>query len=509
MHCKYKNILLLLSLTTLLSCSEGSSASNTDTSENINILNFDDVCKKTKFNTSYNNGEIEITVSGNDNNIFTIKRSEIAYPSYNFNGTIIFSGNQANIQDPQVDENKEYFYSLFYEINNQILPCISSSSISNENNLDYSNEIDTFKQVDLPNTDTSFDLLSRIPVILSTRKGALLAFAERREGSPSDSSPKSIVLSKSFDNGKSWSDYLKIIEDGMKSVGNPTAIYDENLEKITLLFSVMHENATEELITSGVFDAEEGIRIKKITSYDDGHTWSESIDITDSISRDNARFINVGPGIGIIDRNGKYIFPAYDSINTIDQPGNASQSFMIVSSDNGESFSRSSSIDIGSDENQIVELEDGSLKAFIRFYGDKKFVATSTSIGSEIDWTSPIYDANLPSSIVQQSVIRLSNIDEYLIGRIIFSNPIDQARRDKMAIKISLDETNRWSYQKIIDEVSGDHPDFNIGYSCLTVLNDKTIGILYEKYDDFTHSIIFSRYNIEFLSNNEDRLILR
>jgi hypothetical protein len=78
-----------------------------------------------------------------------------------------------------------------------------------------------------------------------------------------------------------------------------------------------------------------------------------------------------------------------------------------------------------------------------------------------------------------------------------------------MAIKISLDETNRWSYEKIIDEVSGDHPDFNIGYSCLTVLNDKTIGILYEKYDDFTHSIIFSRYNIEFLSNNEDRLILR
>ena len=295
----------------------------------------------------------------------------------------------------------------------------------------------------------------------------------------------------------------------MKSVGNPTAIYDENLEKITLLFSVMHENATEELITSGGFDAKEGIRIKKITSYDDGHTWSESIDITDSISRDNARFINVGPGIGIIDRNGKYIFPAYDSINTIDQPGNASQSFMIVSSDNGKSFSRSSSIDIGSDENQIVELEDGSLKAFIRFYGDKKFVATSTSIGSEIDWTSPIYDTNLPSSIVQQSVIRLSNIDEYLIGRIIFSNPIDQARRDKMAIKISLDETNRWSYEKIIDEVSGDHPDFNIGYSCLTVLNDKTIGILYEKYDDFTHSIIFSRYNIEFLSNNEDRLILR
>ena len=111
MHCKYKNILLLLSLTTLLSCSEGSSVSNTDTSENINILNFEDVCKKTKFNTSYNNGEIEITVSGNDNNIFTIKRSEIAYPSYNFNGTIIFSGNQANIQDPQVDENKEYFYT--------------------------------------------------------------------------------------------------------------------------------------------------------------------------------------------------------------------------------------------------------------------------------------------------------------------------------------------------------------------------------------------------------------
>ena len=281
MHFKSINIFLLLSLTTLLSCSEGPSVSNIDTSENINIFNFDDVCKKTKFNTSYNSGEIRIKVSGNDNNIFTIKRSETAYPAYDLNGLIIFSGNQANIQDPQVDENKEYFYSLFYKINNQSLPCVSSSSRSSENNLDFSNEIDALKQVDLLNTDTSFDLLSRIPVILSTRKGALLAFAERRKGSPSDSSPKSIVLTKSFDNGKSWSDYSTIIEDGIKSVGSPTAIYDENLEKITLLFSVMHENATEELISSGVFDAEEGIRIKKIISYDEGQTWSESIDITD------------------------------------------------------------------------------------------------------------------------------------------------------------------------------------------------------------------------------------
>ena len=76
-----------------------------------------------------------------------------------------------------------------------------------------------------------------------------------------------------------------------------------------------------------------------------------------------------------------------------------------------------------------------------------------------------------------------------MASRIVFSNPINQEKRDQLTIKVSLDETTRWDYEKLVAETSMAHPDFNVGYSSLTTLNDKTIGILYEKYDNYEHSI--------------------
>ena len=59
---------------------------------------------------------------------------------------------------------------------------------------------------------------------------------------------------------------------------------------------------------------------------------------------------------------------------------------------------------------------------------------------------------------------------------LLFSNPYDQYSRRNMTIKISDDEGMTWheKYFTLIEEGQGR------GYSCLTVIDDNTIGILYE-----------------------------
>jgi len=492
----------------LLILSSGCGSSSNKSSENLTINTQDISCNDISFKAIYTGSNISFMINGTESNNFKIQKSRAAYPAYIDTAEEIYHGSSTDLKDQNIYLDEEYFYTLYIENNSSFEACISSSSIASLEPYSSYIKIPAFRQIDIPETETSFDLISRIPAIISLKKGALIAFVERRNGT-SDNVKKSIILSKSFDNGRTWSDEFLVVDDGNNSVGNPTVIYDPNINKIVLLFSIMSEGASEESITDGSFDLPDSIRIFKIVSDDEGNTWNSKLDITASIRRSDFSFINVGPGIGIVDLNGKYIFPAYHATVGNSELGASSKAFMIMSDNNGGTFFSGNDMGSGSDENQIVELEDGSIKSFIRQYGDKNYVATSSSSDNGLNWSYQQYDLNLPSYIVQQATARLTSSNEYLASRIVFSNPINQEKRDQLTIKVSLDETTRWDYEKLVAETSMAHPDFNVGYSSLTTLNDKTIGILYEKYDNYEHSIFFSRFNVQFLSDNTDIITLK
>ena len=502
---KLRRILYLSPLFLLVNCEGDGSRGNAESE----FLSERDACRDISFNSELIGNVPTLSVQGKqDESIIRINRSDIAYPPYLEKSEEIYSGLESTIYDYDVLTEREYYYTLYLNDRGVFLPCISTSLITSDPRLKDSIVPDAFKQINTPGTDTAFDFVSRIPSVIAVKKGALVAFVERRSG-PSDSAKKSIIMSRSYDNGMTWSAEETIVQDGANSVGNPTAIYDQSRDKITLMFSNMLEGASEGSITDGTFSSPDAIRIMVTSSLDGGSSWSQKVNITESISRPDFTFRNVGPGTGIITSKGRYIFPAYHATRGVDSVGESSQSYMIISDDGGNTFYGGGDIGFRTDENQIIELENGNLRAFIRYYGDQKYIATADSDDDGLNWTVPRYEMDLPTSIVQQSVIRLTQSENFVLPRVILSNPADQTRRDKLTLKVSHDETVSWSYEKVVYAVSDSHPDNWVGYSSLVILNDKTIGILFEKYEDYEFSIVFSRYNINYLSNENDIFLRR
>ena len=74
----------------------------------------------------------------------------------------------------------------------------------------------------------------RIPTILRTHTGTLLAFAENRKGSCGDDGQHALVLRRSADEGKSWGDMIEIVAGVAPCPKCPAAVSNPNPVEVTL-----------------------------------------------------------------------------------------------------------------------------------------------------------------------------------------------------------------------------------------------------------------------------------
>jgi sialidase-1 len=77
----------------------------------------------------------------------------------------------------------------------------------------------------------------RIPAIIVTTKGTLLAFCEGRKDQGNDTGNIDLLISRSLDNGKTWSDQQVIWDDGMNTCGNPCPVVDQETGNIWLFLT--------------------------------------------------------------------------------------------------------------------------------------------------------------------------------------------------------------------------------------------------------------------------------
>src|SRR5690349_20202839 len=75
----------------------------------------------------------------------------------------------------------------------------------------------------------------RIPAIVSSTKGTLLAFAEARRNNCGDAGDIDIVVKRSSDNGKTWSNLAIVWSDSSNTCGNPAPVVDQKSGKIVLV----------------------------------------------------------------------------------------------------------------------------------------------------------------------------------------------------------------------------------------------------------------------------------
>nr|MDO8111001.1 sialidase family protein [Candidatus Sigynarchaeota archaeon] len=324
----------------------------------------------------------------------------------------------------------------------------------------------------------------RIPAIIMSKKGTLLAFCEGRKRI-ADMSENIIVFKRSTDGGATWEPLRVIARMGRDSLNNPTAVVVRETGRVVLFFQRYPYPSNEHRTMPGYvtrgFKAMLGYRALlsyETRSDDDGGTWSEPRDITRQVKRPaEVTTIASGPGIGIQLRRGLHAGRLLMPINQ--GPYGRWRVYVAYSDDRGETwvmgdFAPESGTG-HANEVQLVELADGTVMLNARNQGGNnahaRKIATSANGGET--WSTLVDDPALIEPTCQGSIVRHSDPLDHEKSVLLFSNPASRTARVCGTVRASFDEGKTWPMTRVIEPG-------NFAYSCLAVLGDKSIVCLYE-----------------------------
>ena len=344
----------------------------------------------------------------------------------------------------------------------------------------------------------------RIPAVIVSPKGDLLAFSEGRKKSRSDTGDIDIVMKRSTDGGKTWSAMAVIADQGPHVIGNPCPVVDRSTGTIWMPLTRNRGEEPEGSIMKGTTKEPRTVWLMKST--DDGHTWTKPVDISPTTRDAHWRWYATGPGVGIQLERGPHkgrLLIASDHSDH-DYGKHPYRSHAIWSDDGGKTWSHSPGIGEKTNECQAVELANGSVVMNMRSYHGKKRRAIATSTDGGATWGEVTLDETLIEPVCQASLLRYTAQPAFAKNRILFSNPAS-ASRDKMTIRLSYDECKTWPVAKLLYPGSA-------AYSCLVVLPDPsaplragpTLGCLFER--DGYSKITFARFTLDWLTDGKDKL---
>jgi len=331
----------------------------------------------------------------------------------------------------------------------------------------------------------------RIPSLVTTSAGVLLAFCEGRGlqgGTHGDISGNQLALRRSVDCGQTWGPVELVAADNPSSLLGPAAVATDT-GRIVLVYHRYGPGTTEHNGSAG-FEGPRVVSVMVTTSDDDGGSWSRPRDITRCAKKQAwSGSILTGPGLGVQKRRapnvGRIVVPCCHG------PVGAWHDFVICSDDNGESWHLGGEVpDPLGNECQVVELTDGRLMLNARSYRERHCRHVTTSCDGGRSWEQGRDERAHTEPVCQGSIFRFSDPLDGEPSRLLFANPADPHRRVNGTVKLSLDEGDTWPHSLVLE------PGV-YGYSCLTRQTDGRVGCLYEAEDN---EIVFATFELEALS---------
>ena len=350
---------------------------------------------------------------------------------------------------------------------------------------------------------------ARIPGLATTKSGTLLAIYDGRVGRYRDlQGDMDICVNRSTDGGATWSSMTKAIDMGewgglpqkYNGVSDGAILVDDNTGNIFIVGLWMHgilnpqtgkwvEGLTD---TSTVWNhqwksrgSQPGYGVKQssqfmiVKSTDDGLTWSEPVNITKQVKKESWWLMAPGPGRGITLDDGTLVFPAEGRMED-----GLQVSTIIYSKDGGNTWRSGAPAYTNTNECMAVQLDDGSIMLNMRERSNRNRTenngrAIMVTKDTAVTWTEHPTSRNaLIESACQASLYKhvYTNEDGTKRSMLFFFNPSSISNRDNFTLKCSLDNGETWpkEYWLLLDEKEGN------GYSCITSIDNETIGILYE-----------------------------
>ena len=349
---------------------------------------------------------------------------------------------------------------------------------------------------------------SRIPGLTTSKKGTLLAiFDARRESSRDLQGDIDICLHRSFDGGQTWQPIQTVLDQGewggmpekYNGVSDANILVDERTGDIYVaglwMYGVLDgetgkwvpgltQDSTRWIHQWRAKGSQPGFGVKETSQFliakstDDGATWSEPINITRQTKRQAWWLFAPAPGHGITLRDGTLVFPTQGR----DEKGGAFSN-ITWSKDGGKSWTTSEPAYTDVTECMAVELTDGSVMLNMRDNrnrGNKEVNGRRICVTKDLGKTwieHPTSRKALIEPTCMGSIHRHTyRIDGQERSVLLFVNPEAYATRDHITLKVSYDDGDSWPEERkiLLDEYSGR------GYSCITSVDEQTIGILYE-----------------------------
>jgi Neuraminidase (sialidase) len=356
----------------------------------------------------------------------------------------------------------------------------------------------------------------RIPGIVVTAKGTVIAYCEARKGDGNDWDQIDVFARRSTDAGKTWEARQQLVtidakipknpialqqklgKEGEATVNNPVMFVDRLRGTVHLLYCV------------------EYMRCFCKKSDDDGKTWSAAHEITGTFEKFRKEYdwkaMATGPAHGIQLKNGRLLVPVWLSSGTGGNAHRPSALSVIYSDDHGQTWQRGDIVAVhpeplaNPNETCTVQLHDSSVLLNIRHETDQHFRAVSLSTDGATKWSKPVLDKQLPEPICMASVCRLTEKPAFAKNRILFANPHnpDGRQRRNLTVKLSYDECQTWPVARTLEAGIS-------GYSDLAVGPDGIIHCLYErgginKNMYKTAALTVARFNLEWLTEGKDAL---
>ncbi len=346
----------------------------------------------------------------------------------------------------------------------------------------------------------------RIPGLATSSKGTLMAVYDVRRGSGRDlQGDIDIGLSRSFDGGNSW-EPMQIVLDMDNWGGLPqkfNGVSDASIlvngDDIYIAGLWMHgvinkegewvENLTEKSTdwnhqwrnkgSQAGFGVKETSQFLITKSTVDGKTWSEPVNLTKMCKKEDWWLWAPAPGRGIVMEDGTLVFPTQGR----DREG-LPFSNITYSKDSGKTWQTSNPASHNTTENSVVEYEQGKLMLNIR--DNRNRIEKSAANGRAIFYTTdlgntweehPTSHGALVEPVCMASLYKhVYNSGNSNNSVLLFSNPNSKYQRINQTIKMSFDGGKTWPVKNwiLLDEGKGR------GYSCLTSIDEHTIGIVYE-----------------------------
>ncbi|EPR65594.1 Sialidase [Cyclobacterium qasimii M12-11B] len=316
----------------------------------------------------------------------------------------------------------------------------------------------------------------RIPGLATSTSGTIMAVYDVRYDDSSDlQGDIDVGLSRSVDGGNNW-EPMQIIMDmvewgglpqNQNGIGDPSILVDEASGDIYVVALWLHGKPG----TAAWRSSEPGLTPKEtgqlmiVKSEDDGLTWTKPLNITQPMKDSSWQLFFNGPGKGISMKDGTLVFAAQYKDNE-----QIPHSTIIYSQDQGETWQVGTGARSKTTEAQVVELLNGDLMLNMRDdRGGSRAVLTTSDMGKT--WQEhPSNRSALIEPICMASLIR------YNQNWLLFSNPSATDGRYNITVKASHDEGLTWPYanQVLLDAQKG------WGYSCMTMIDEDNLGIIYE-----------------------------